>query len=99
MTPQETLLAKAIQGDTSDNLPGLIGVGEKTAADAVQKQHGGIWRFKADVPNQEQLKDGYRYASGLRHVLSLAWNPTKQAFFMVMMGRDQLNTTISAPRI
>ena len=58
----------------------------------LQKQHGGIWRFKSDVLNQEQLKDGYRYATGLRHVLSLAWNPTKQAFFMVMMGRDQLNT-------
>jgi glucose/arabinose dehydrogenase len=58
----------------------------------LQKEHGGIWRFKADVPNQEQLKDGYRYASGLRHVVSLAWNPVKQAFFMVMMGRDQLST-------
>lgn len=35
MTPEESLLAKAIQGDDSDNLPGLIGVGEKTASDAV----------------------------------------------------------------
>jgi glucose/arabinose dehydrogenase/mono/diheme cytochrome c family protein len=58
----------------------------------LQKEHGGIWRFKSDLPNQEQLRDGYRYASGLRHVLSLAWNPTRQAFFMVMMGRDQLST-------
>ncbi|MEO7698763.1 MAG: family 16 glycoside hydrolase, partial [Opitutus sp.] len=58
----------------------------------LQRQHGGVWRFKADVPGQEQLKDGYRYASGLRHLLSLAWNPIKQAFFVVMMGRDQLNT-------
>lgn len=36
LTPQESLLAKAIQGDSSDNLPGLIGIGEKTAAEAVQ---------------------------------------------------------------
>jgi hypothetical protein len=35
MTPQESLLAKAIEGDDSDNLPGLIGIGKKTAADAV----------------------------------------------------------------
>jgi glucose/arabinose dehydrogenase/mono/diheme cytochrome c family protein len=58
----------------------------------LQKRHGGIWRFKADVPNQDQLKDGYRYASGLRHILSLAWNPTRKAFYAVMMGRDQLST-------
>jgi glucose/arabinose dehydrogenase/mono/diheme cytochrome c family protein len=57
-----------------------------------QKKHGGIWRFKSDVPNQTQDKDGFRFATGMRHVLSLAWNPTKNAFFMVMMGRDQLNT-------
>jgi glucose/arabinose dehydrogenase len=58
----------------------------------LQKQHGGIWRFKADTINQDQVKDGYRYSSGLRHVLALAWNPVKQAFFIVMMGRDQLST-------
>jgi glucose/arabinose dehydrogenase/mono/diheme cytochrome c family protein len=58
----------------------------------LQKRHGGIWRFKSDVPNQDQINDGYRFATGLRHVLSLAWNPTKRAFFIVMMGRDQLNT-------
>lgn len=58
----------------------------------LQKTQGGIWRFQPDVPKQDQLKDGYRYASGLRHILALAWNPTKQAFYAVMMGRDQLNT-------
>lgn len=39
MTPQESLLAKAIQGDTSDNLPGLIGVGEVTASEAVRGKY------------------------------------------------------------
>lgn len=58
----------------------------------LQQRQGGIWRFAPDVPNQDQLKDGYRYASGLRHILSLAWHPTRKAFFAVMMGRDQLNT-------
>ncbi len=58
----------------------------------LQKQQGGIWRFKADIPNQQQLKDGYRFASGLRHILSLAWHPTQPNFYAVMMGRDQLNT-------
>ncbi len=58
----------------------------------LQKRQGGIWRFKPDVPNQDQLKDGYRFASGIRHLLSFAWNPHSRAFFAVMMGRDQLNT-------
>jgi 5'-3' exonuclease len=38
LDPAECLLAKAIQGDTSDNLPGLIGVGEVTATKAVQEK-------------------------------------------------------------
>lgn len=35
LTPAQFLLAKAIQGDTSDNIPGLIGIGEITATKAV----------------------------------------------------------------
>ena len=55
-------------------------------------QHGGFWRFKGDVPNQDQVKDGYHFSSGMRHDLALAWNPVSKSFFIVMMGRDQLNT-------
>ena len=73
---------------TGDRAKGARGVDPTE----LQKQHGGIWRFKSDALNQDQLTDGYRFASGLRHVLSLAWNPTRKAFFIVMMGRDQLNT-------
>jgi len=53
--------------------------------------HGGIWRFDPDKTNQSQA-DGFHFSTGHRHVLALAWNPTAQALFMVMMGRDQLNT-------
>lgn len=38
LTPAETLLAKAMEGDSSDNLPGLIGVGEVTATKVVQEK-------------------------------------------------------------
>lgn len=55
------------------------------------KTYGGIWRFKADVPNQTQ-KDGYRFATGSRHTISIAMNPVSKVLFGVMMGRDQLNT-------
>jgi hypothetical protein len=36
--------------------------------------------------------DGHHFSTGHRHVLSIAWNPVRKAFFVVMMGRDQLST-------
>ncbi len=55
------------------------------------KTHGGFWRFDPDRPNQTQA-DGFHFSTGHRHSLALAWQPAAQAFYMVMMGRDQLNT-------
>ncbi len=55
------------------------------------KTHGGFWRFDPSKPNQTQA-DGYHFSTGHRHVLSIARNPVSKAFFVVMMGRDQLNT-------
>ncbi len=37
VTPEEFLVTKALKGDTSDNIPGVKGVGEKTAAELVVK--------------------------------------------------------------
>jgi len=55
------------------------------------RQHGGFWRFNPDKPSQTP-SDGFHFSTGHRHVLSVAWNPTSKALFIVMMGRDQLNT-------
>ena len=55
------------------------------------KKHGGFWRFDPNRLNQTQA-DGYRFSSGHRHVLSIARQPVSKQFFVVMMGRDQLNT-------
>ncbi|MGC3988576.1 MAG: PQQ-dependent sugar dehydrogenase [Chthoniobacteraceae bacterium] len=55
------------------------------------KTYGGIWRYKSDVPNQTQ-KDGYHYATGLRHCIGIAMNPKSKALYAMQMGRDQLNT-------
>ncbi|MEI6679120.1 MAG: PQQ-dependent sugar dehydrogenase, partial [Mariniphaga sp.] len=52
--------------------------------------HGGIWRFKADVLNQDQVKDGYRYATGIRNAVAITWNDTNNSLFAVQHGRDQL---------
>ena len=37
VTPQQFIDLKALQGDSSDNIPGVAGVGPKTATDLIQK--------------------------------------------------------------
>ena len=64
--------------------------GERPAT--VLERHGGIWRFDANKQNQDQVRDGYRFSTGSRHILAIRWNPVSSAMFVVMMGRDQLNT-------
>jgi DNA polymerase-1 len=39
VTPEEFIVYKALKGDTSDNIPGVTGVGDKTATDLVSKYH------------------------------------------------------------
>ncbi|MFC5412071.1 c-type cytochrome [Larkinella bovis] len=49
--------------------------------------HGGIWRFDANKLGQTQ-KDGYRFATGLRSIVALDWNPADQTLYTVQHGRD-----------
>lgn len=58
--------------------------------DEFQKTYGGFWRFDPNKLNQTQA-DGTRFSTGHRHSLALAWHPVSKNFFMVMMGRDNLN--------
>ncbi|MFY9153972.1 MAG: PQQ-dependent sugar dehydrogenase [Prolixibacteraceae bacterium] len=53
--------------------------------------HAGIWRFKDDVLNQDQAKDGYRYASGIRNAVAITWNNEVNKLFALQHGRDQLS--------
>ena len=39
VTPRELIQVKALQGDSSDNIPGVAGVGAKTALDLIQRFH------------------------------------------------------------
>lgn len=52
---------------------------------------GGIWEFKADVPDQT-YGDDHRYATGLRNVVGLDWNTTTNTLFVMQHGRDQLSS-------
>ena len=51
---------------------------------------GGIWRFKDDLSGQDQVKDGYRYATGLRNCMAIEWNTHNNHLYVVQHGRDQL---------
>jgi glucose/arabinose dehydrogenase len=51
--------------------------------------HGGIWQFDANKINQTQ-KDGKKYATGIRSVLGLQWNPETRQLYAMMHGRDNL---------
>jgi len=39
VSPKEFIVYKALKGDTSDNIPGVAGIGDKTATDLVGKYH------------------------------------------------------------
>jgi len=54
-------------------------------------EFGGIWRFDANKTEQNQIKDGYRYATGLRNCVALRWNPTANHLYAIQHGRDQLH--------
>ncbi len=51
----------------------------------------GIWRFDANKAAQQQQRDGYRYATGIRNAVGLAWNDNTNRLFVMQHGRDQLN--------
>jgi glucose/arabinose dehydrogenase len=55
------------------------------------ERQAGIWRFKDDVPGQDQVEDGYRYATGLRNSVALEWNNNSDYLYVVQHGRDQLH--------
>ena len=59
--------------------------------DGLRERAAGIWRFNARLTGQKPA-DGVRYATGLRNAVAIEWNRTANALFVVLHGRDQLNT-------
>lgn len=53
------------------------------------ESHAGIWRFYADRPNQLQ-SEAHLYATGIRSLVGLEWNPSDRQLYTVMHGRDDL---------
>lgn len=95
--------AKAIALDGAGNLYVNIGaysnacqVADRTKGSPGMKpcpildSAGGIWQFSADKLNQT-YGTGTRYATGLRNVVGLNWNPVTNTLFVMQHGRDQLH--------
>lgn len=55
------------------------------------ERYAGIWRFNANTLNQDQMRDGELYATGIRNVVALDWNSSQDALFFLQHGRDQLD--------
>lgn len=53
------------------------------------EDHGGVWRFDALKTGQTQ-KDGLHFASGIRSVVAMDWNPADEELYLVIHGRDDL---------
>ncbi len=70
-----------------DRTPGTLGVDPCP----LLAQYGGIWRFKADSLNQDQMAQGYRYATGIRNAVALDWNKSANSLYALQHGRDQLS--------
>lgn len=56
------------------------------------QEFGGVYRFDLKRLNQDKVKDGLRYATGIRNAVALDWHPGAKQLFVVQHGRDQLDT-------
>ncbi|NJK85052.1 MAG: sorbosone dehydrogenase [Bacteroidales bacterium] len=70
-----------------DRTPGVPGVDPCP----ILEYAGGIWVFKDDGRNQEQLTEGERFATGLRNSVAITWNPNTKKIYVLQHGRDQLS--------
>ncbi|MEJ1242268.1 c-type cytochrome [Chryseolinea sp. T2] len=54
-------------------------------------EHAGIWRFDANKTGLTQ-KDGHRFATGIRSVVGMQWNPADESLYAVGNGIDNFHT-------
>jgi len=56
------------------------------------KRHAGVWRFDANKLNQTQ-DDGFHYATGIRSIVGMDWNPADNTLYAMQHGRDNFDRT------
>jgi glucose/arabinose dehydrogenase len=57
----------------------------------ILEEHAGIWKYDADTPQQKHTA-ARRFSTGMRHTVSLVWNPATRSLYGVQHGRDALDT-------
>ena len=78
--PKRMVDLKALMGDSSDNIPGVPGVGEKTAMDLVQR-YGGIEEIYQDL-------EGLAVKDGIRKKLAAGEESARKSFWLATILRD-----------
>ena len=73
LTPDEMIELKALMGDSSDNIPGVAGVGEKTATDLITRYHSIDYIY--ENLDSLEIKDGVRkkLADGKESAILSRW--------------------------
>ncbi len=56
------------------------------------EEHAGIWMFNPNKHNQT-IKDGKRYATGIRSAVAISWNANDNNLYIVQHGRDDMHRT------
>ncbi|CAN5142686.1 hypothetical protein BH20BAC1_BH20BAC1_20340 [soil metagenome] len=55
-------------------------------------EHAGIWVFDPNKKNQT-IKDGKRFATGIRSTVAITWNSQDKNLYIVQHGRDEMHRT------
>ncbi len=83
VTPRQMIDIKALMGDSSDNIPGVAGIGKKTAEDLVQR-FGSIEKIYAEI-------DTIDIKAGVRQKLI---NDKDMAYLSYKLGTIELNAPV-----
>lgn len=59
LTPKQLIEVKALMGDSSDNIPGVKGIGEKTALNLISK-YKSIENLYAEIENADDITDNIK---------------------------------------
>jgi glucose/arabinose dehydrogenase/cytochrome c553 len=75
------------------NLYGPVGIPNGKGLDPCPEleKHAGIWQFDADKIGLTQ-EDGTRFATGIRSVVGIEWNPKDESLYAVGNGIDNFHT-------
>jgi len=91
LTPEQILDFKALRGDPSDNIPGVTGVGEKTAIKLI-KQFGNLENLYKAI-NQRPLREAVLISVN-QHLRALLEEYKEQAFLSKELAEIEKNAPI-----